>query len=1265
MKFCFFLSLVMIILFCRGQQPFPKELQDPGMTGSGKTEPHAFFVPFPDKNFALNMPQEASPRFLSLNGVWKFFWTEKTAERPAGFFHPDFNDSGWEDFPVPANWELNGYGIPIYVNASYEWTEDPDPPNVPEEDNPVGSYRKRFSLPEEWKEMEIFLHFGAVKSALFVWLNGEYVGYSQGSKTPAEWNVTRFLKEGENLLAIQVFRWCDGSYLECQDFWRISGIERDVFLYARPEVYIHDFFARAGLDEEYIDGILDLTVDMEFAGEKDTAYRLGVELLDPSGEPVMNELPDVNPGRTGAAVVNLRETLPGVEKWSAETPNLYRLVLSVVREEEVLEVVSHQVGFRTAEIRDGRFLVNGKAVLLKGVNRHEHDPMAGHVVPKMSMLQDIAMMKRNNINAVRTSHYPNDPFWYDLCDHHGLYVIDEANIESHGMGYGGRSLAKDTAWKAAHLDRVQRMVERDKNHPSVVIWSMGNEAGDGVNFSACYEWIHERDGSRPVHYERALQGPNTDIYCPMYASIGHLEDYASDVRDRPLIMCEYSHAMGNSNGNLQDYWDVIEKHHQLQGGCIWDWVDQGILKTDEEENEFFAYGGDFGPPGVPGDGNFCINGLVSPDRKPHPALQEVKKVYQYVKIELADTAAGTIRFTNNYDFTDLSFLDFNAVLLEEGRPVREMFIGAISLPPGQSMELSLPLKETEMKEGNEYLLKVTATTNRELPLIPEGHMLASEQLDLGKSRSVAPFLTDNLSVLRLEEDDQRAIVNGNNFSIGFDKQTGRLDSYVYYNDSLLRTGPDLNFWRAPTDNDFGNGMEKRCAVWKSASEGKELESFELSRPGRDEVVVRTAYGIGEAKSHIKVNYTVFGNGDVVVESILEPDPQKPGKRDYIIESGEREVLSVAKEEPLMIRVPTLKTGELDEFTLEFKVMASEFTRKNSIWANEKWAPGKLHLEFRNEKLCFFLYGSDYACFDFPFEAGRWYDVKIPYSAKKRSIRLIVDGVVEETKDLAEAVPLDPSGPSWLGGYPFEDRFFIGQMDDFRLWKGIIPEKIHLMEHEPPEADPSNSLILHFDFGEADGSVITDLASGRSGLIVEQEREMPELPRFGMRMELPGRMRQLTWYGRGPHENYWDRNTSAFVGLFESTVEEQYFPYIRPQENGYKTDVRWLALQDENGKGLMFLGEPTICFSALNYTMEDLDQGTKQNYRHTNDLTACDFISLHVDHRQTGVGGDNSWGARAHPEYTLDYGAYEYTYTIRPLRGIEELTDLGRRRFRIE
>jgi len=663
------ISLLIGLLFAllsvtHAQESSPPDWENPSVISINKEDPHATLLPFASTEQALKGDISASPYYKLLNGEWKFMWVEKPADKPEGFYSTLFNDDEWLYIPVPSNWELQGYGVPIYVNQPYEFPGEPNPPYVPHDYNPVGSYRTWFTMPEDWGGREIFLHFGAVKSAMYLWINGEKAGYSQGSKLPAEFNITSYLKDGKNLLALEVYRWSDGTYLECQDFWRVSGIERDVYLWSAPSVHVKDFWVQASLDEDYTNGVLSVDLDIEKydSDQKVKKFSAGYTLYDADGKILIEDEEEFSLDRQDCCVSILfpYETITDVKQWSAEKPYLYTTVLEIRdKKGNLLEALSCKTGFRKVELKDGLLYVNGAYVLLKGVNRHEHDEKTGHVVDEESMRKDLYLMKTNNINTVRTCHYPDDPLWYRLCDEYGMYLIDEANIESHGIGYHpDRTLGNKPEWEEAHLDRMKRMVERDKNHPSVIIWSMGNEAGDGVNFVAGSDWIHQRDPSRPVHYERALKRPHTDIYCPMYPGLAYLEKWALGEDPRTLIMCEYAHSMGNSTGNLKEYWDLIRKYDKLQGGSIWDWVDQGLLKIDGNGDEYWAYGGDYGPEGTPSDWNFCANGLINADRSVHPGLYEVKKVYQNVDFSILPDMQNMMRISNADNFTNPNEFDF-------------------------------------------------------------------------------------------------------------------------------------------------------------------------------------------------------------------------------------------------------------------------------------------------------------------------------------------------------------------------------------------------------------------------------------------------------------------------------------------------------------------------------------------------------------------------------------------------------------------------------
>ncbi|HPS63831.1 MAG TPA: glycoside hydrolase family 2 TIM barrel-domain containing protein, partial [Bacteroidales bacterium] len=739
---CFFI-FTWLFLITRVQAQNPPDWENPQLTGINNEPPRATFFPYSTEAAALTNDPASSPWYQSLNGTWKFRWSENPDKRPVGFYREGFDAGGWDDIRVPSTIEIQGYGYPIYVNIPYEFKHlmKPDPPKVPHDYNPVGSYLREFEIPATWKGREVFLQFGAVKSFFYVYLNGEQVGMGKDAKTPVEFNITKYLKDGKNRLGLEVFRWSDGSYLECQDMWRMSGINRDVVLWSAPPTRIRDFSVTAGLFSNYRHGILKVTAIVKGGGLNPPpdldrpfakpAFKLTLSLFGSGNDvkPEFSQTLDCYPEEGKDDTLQFEGFIPDPIKWSAEIPNLYHVVLSLKDAEgNILESTGCTTGFRTTEVKNGQFLVNGKAILIKGVNRHEHDPVAGHVISRELMLKDIKLMKEANINTVRTCHYPDDPYGYELCDEYGLYVIDEANIESHGMGYSpGRTLGNKPEWKTAHLDRTRRMVERDKNHPCVIIWSLGNEAGNGCNFEATYDWIKQRDHSRPVWYERAEQGANTDIFCPMYWGPSDLEWYGYTRQLRPLIQCEYAHAMGNSTGNFQDYWTVIEKYPQLQGGCIWDWVDQGILKKSQKPGvpDSYLFGGDYGPENVPSDGNFLCNGIVFPDRTPHPGYWEVKKVYQYARFEHINPPQASFRLRNTYDFYDLSGTRVEWELMSDGKVTRTGVLQPFTLAPGESRSLDIPLTEAMIPATAENLIILRLKTIKPWGLLATGHELAS------------------------------------------------------------------------------------------------------------------------------------------------------------------------------------------------------------------------------------------------------------------------------------------------------------------------------------------------------------------------------------------------------------------------------------------------------------------------------------------------------------------------------------------------------------
>ncbi len=1069
----FILAAILSLTSCRKYNNYdgvvftekePRDWENPGMFSQNREAPHATFISYNDVESAMTDDKASSPNYMLLDGIWKFHYANSPDERPYWFFKDDYDTREWDDIEVPSNWQMKGYDVPVYVNITYPFKKDP--PLIEHTWNPVGSYKRTFKVPGNWKKKEVFLHLGAVSSAYYVWVNEQPVGYFQDSKTPAEFNITKFLKRGKNSIAVEVYRWCDGSYLEDQDFWRLSGIQRSVFLHARPKTYISDFFFRGDLQNNYMDGVLNLDVSLKDTESDKKDFTVEASLFDVDNkfysETKEISIPD------SKATVDFKKDLPEIKRWSTETPDLYTLVICLRDDKgNIMECVSSRVGFRKVEIVDSRLLINGVAVYLKGTDLHEHNDVTGHVIDDETILKDIRVMKSNNINAVRTSHYPQQELWYEMCDKYGLYLIDEANIESHGIGYNKDvTLADKPEWAAAHLDRMKNMVERDKNHPSVIIWSLGNEAGDGHNFLDNYKWAKERDKTRPVQYERAEKSTNTierhtDIYCPMYAKIGQIEAYAKDEKnDRPLIMCEYAHAMGNSTGNLQDYWDVIEKYPKLQGAFVWDWVDQGILTTDENGEKYWAYGGDFGDEGVPSDGNFCINGLVWPDRTGKPGLNEVNKVYQYIDFEPVDLKDGMISITNKYDFISLSEFNIDWEIMSDGQIIQS---GKLSIPgfkPKAKTNVLLPFEEIIPVPGTEYFLNLRATRSDEWNGIPQDHVYAAEQFKLPMEKKISSPVSDKLTILETNTEGNLLHVNGVDMQITFNLETGRLESYVYREKELLHKGPEPDFWRPPTDNDYGYGMDRLMGVWKKAGEKAVVTKADITQTEPGKVIIAFRYDI-------------------------------PGND------------------------------------------------------NEKIAG----------------YSSVYTIYGFS-------DMVITNSFNK------------------------------------------------------ISDKI------------------------------------------------PEIPRMGMQMQLPAEFTNLKWFGRGPHENYADRKSSAFVGLYESTVADQYVPYIRPQENGYKTDTRWLTLTDDTGTGVMVTGDPVFSFAALNFIHDDFESpGRLSMYRpdaksantHTNDIKPRDFVNLNIDLGQMGVGGDDSWGARIHPQYRLLEKSYTYSFRIRPIVKDDDILNLAKQK----
>ncbi len=866
--------------------PLQHDWENPGIISYNKQHAHA----------TLQFDKLASENIMMLNGTWKFYWSADTKERPVDFYLPDYNDTGWDDIEVPSNWQLKGYGIPIYTNIKHPFPAEP--PNI-NRDNPTGSYRTGFDIPENWDGKQVYVHFEGVQSAFYLWLNGMKVGYSQGSMTAAEFDLTPFLQEGHNTLAVEVYRWSDGSYLEDQDFWRLSGIYRDVYLMARPAMHMRDFFVTTDLDQDYSNAVFDLRVSIRNAGmDRSNPKKIYISLRDKDRE-ILNHQLDINQSLNyqQELTIQFQQEVIRPRLWSAEHPNLYTLILELQDEQgRTEEVISSRVGFRKVEISGGQLLVNGVAVDLKGTNRHEIHPETGRVMSRELMVHDITLMKQHNINAVRTSHYPNTPGWYELCDIYGIYLWDEANIESHELRRES-TLAKDPEWQEAFLDRGRRMVERDKNHPSVIVWSLGNETGLGENHYAMETMIRERDPSRPIHYEDHLdrRGPERkpsrfDIISDMYASPEDMKEYHEDYPARPVIICEYVHAMGNSVGGLQDYWDVIYAHPRMQGAFVWDWVDQGLAKYTESGEKYWAYGGDFGDS--PNDGSFCLNGLVYPDRRTSPAIQEIKKIYQYIHFEPTNLPNGEIKLINRYNFTSLDYFDARWQIKSEGKLLQE---GEISLPgiqPKDSGIIRLPIRLPEpdpagLLPGKEYFLDIQVFLPEDKKWATKGHLVAWEQFLLSSVSPAPATATADIPSpdYTVTEEQASVIINGKGYTITFSKE-GMLESWLLDGKELIMNGAFINFWRPPTENDLKdrNGYGK----WKEAgldSLDHILTGFTTSRDDEGRLLLTSSFDLHNKRQElifqVKISYRIDGDGKMQVEVLADPGD----KPEYLAKTG--------------------------------------------------------------------------------------------------------------------------------------------------------------------------------------------------------------------------------------------------------------------------------------------------------------------------------------------------------------------------------------------
>ena len=981
-----------------------------------------------------------SDRFLSLNGKWKFYRVRNSDQRPVNFFTVGYDDAGWKYMNVPGIWEANGYGQPVYVNIGYAWRNrfQNDPPNIPVENNYVGSYRRTITIPDSWTGQQIIAHFGSVTSNIYLWVNGKLVGYSEDSKLAAEFDVTPYVKKGENLIAFQVFRWCDGTYLEDQDFLRQCGVARDCYLYARDQRNISNVQLVGNLKDSYANGVLDVTLDFSAKSKGATAE---LELYDATGKLVASK----SVQSTGSAGVKTSVEVGAAKKWSAEEPNLYQLFITLKDSKgAIIEVIPFKVGFRSVEIRNAQLLVNGQPVLIKGINRHETDPDYMYYVTEERMLKDIKTLKQFNFNAVRTSHYPNQDRWYELCSEYGLYVVAEANIESHGMGYGERTLAKNPLYDVAHLERNTRNVLRNFNHSSVIIWSLGNEAGDGRNFSQCYKWIKNYDPSRPVQYEQSIStGENTDIYCPMYDDYEKCVAYLTNNPAKPLIQCEYAHAMGNSMGGFKEYWDLIRKYPNYQGGFIWEFADHAQWMPAPNGSMFFAYGGDFDRYEAT-DGNFMNDGVFAPNRKPNPHALEVAYWQQNIWTRDDDVANGKIKIFNENFFIDLSKYALKWTVLSCGHAVKSGFVETLpAVAPQKEIALALPYTSAQLPDDSELFLNVEYVLKNEDALLPAGFVVARQQLPIREivlpTLEIKNVMTDHFSsageVSIITNDRNYLILSNQNFSIEFDKKTGFICRYLVDGEDYLVLGSELkpNFWRAPNDNDYGANLQTKYAVWKDVNYGRANMKSEIVD---DMAVVTVEYKLDDLKATLTMTYKINNTGEILVNELFKTDPSA---------------------------------------------------------------------------------------------------------------------------------------------------------------------------------------------------------------------QISEMFRYGMRMKMPEQFNLINYYGRGPIESYSDRKDSQFIGLFKQDVDQQFYPYLRTQETGNKSDLRWWQQVNMRGDGLMITSDELFSASALFYPQEVLDNGTEKYNSHIEFKTKDKDVTVTIDKLHAGVACINSWGAIPLPKYRIPYKDYSFSFKLTPVK----------------
>lgn len=1060
------LSLLLFLSLTNVQAEDARPWQNPLVNGINRLPARATLYSYADVESARTKSREDSGRFVSLNGDWQFNFVPLPEQSIEGFEQPDFDADDWGSIPVPSNWELHGHGQAIYLNARYPFRVSP--PKIDDSDNPVGHYRRTFEVPADWKDQRVILHFGGVTSAYYVYVNGKEVGYSEDSRLPAEFDITEVVQEGENTLAVKVHRWSDGSYLEDQDHWRLSGIHREVLLLARPQLHLEDLAVRTKPLGNPLEDDWQLQVRPRLTiakGKNPDEFSVHLQLFDAQGNSLFEKAPTISarrivregyPQRDSPGFGILNTTVKQPKLWNAETPNLYTLVATLKdKDGSILDATSTRVGFREVRIADGQLLVNSRPIKLIGVNRHDHSHLGGKTVTREEMLKDVLLMKQFNFNAVRTSHYPNDPYFLDLCDEYGLYVMDETNLETHGIT---GQLTNDPLWATSFLERALRMIERDRNHPAIISWSLGNEAGTGPNHAAMYGWIRDRDPTRPIHYEGAQGDPESPDYNPggargrnglgnwgnptdrwyvdmvsrMYPSVAELENLAhTDTSDRPVVMCEYSHAMGNSIGNLKEYWDLIRSEKRLIGGFIWDWIDQGIEKKTEDGRTYLAYGGDFGEQDH--DGNFCINGVIAADRTVKPHTWECKKVFQPVALEAQNLNQGVFKVTNRRHFTNLDDFEVRWKLMDDGKVFQQGKVPTPQIGPGETGVLRLALPRPDRQPGVERTLLVRFDLAEDHSWANAGFEVAWDEFILEESNLEIPEVVDQDEKLAIDDAKSNLTLTSQLAKLEFNKSTGLLESYTINGKPLLAAPLTPNFWRSMTDNDVGGDRSSRPSrkAWQSAFEKGRLTSFSQSEnPGNKSVSVTTEFDLHGVPAKVVVNYAVVASGEMVV-------------------------------------------------TVEFR----------------------------------------------------------------------------------------------------------------------------------------------------------------------QQEGAPPLPRIGMQLGLDANYKTAEYFGRGPHPNYWDRKTGAALGRYRSPLDKLQHQYVRPQENGNRSDCRWLRLTGEGVPPLLVKGDPTFDFSAWPYTQETLDAA-----KHTTDLTPAGYTTLNIDYRQRGVGGDDSWSHRANPmqKYQLHENRYVYRFVLRPV-----------------